>query len=159
MLRNTRARCDGTSPDTRLRRVWSPSYGVRAMRFSLPALALTLLGCGDEPAPEATSDPCQRAYRVHGEALADAIESAPDCSEDADCVVMDDRASCQGLVEVDLCDLSVHSEVLELYDPVDVSRRMCEAARGSRYACSISAACAEHGAPVCHEGRCEFESP
>jgi hypothetical protein len=125
-------------------------------------LALLALSCGsdggggDEPAQ---SDVCADAYRVHAEALRAAMESAPPCQRDGDCVVMADQAGCEGLVDIELCDKAVHHGVVDAYDARAVAEQICDLARQAEFGCTISASCQAHGEPVCREGACVFAAP
>jgi hypothetical protein len=122
------------------------------------ALSL-LVGCAGSHTDAPFESACEPASRVHDEALAQALDQAPACESNADCVAMTDSAECEGLVEIHRCDLAVHKRVLELYDPAEVGERMCEAAGDAQYGCTLNTLCVPHGAPLCHAGACVFAAP
>ena len=124
---------------------------VRAL-LTMPIL---LRACAGEVTPAAEST-CQVGLRIHGDALAKAIEKAAACASDADCVVMHESVSCPGTITIDLCDLAVHRLVLDYYDRDAVSQAMCEASANSELGCTISASCKSHAEPVCRSGECVF---
>ena len=128
-----------------------------SLRFGL-LLSLLTAACGSATAPDdpSSESACDPARRVHAEALSEALGQAPPCESSADCVAMENYAACEGLVEIEGCDLAVHRKVLELYDPEDVSERMCEAAGNAKYGCSVSVSCVPHGEPLCRAGACVF---
>jgi hypothetical protein len=128
---------------------------VSASRRVVPGLLL-LSACATSDSDADLNSACEPALRVHQEALDEALAGAPDCRSDGDCVVMHDSASCEGIVQLQGCDLAVHRRVLELYDPVMVSERMCEAAEDAEFGCTVSASCQPHGASVCRAGACVF---
>jgi hypothetical protein len=128
-------------------------------RCVLAVLGWLLVSCGHDGSADTDSDSenvCADAERVHDEALRKAKESAPPCEVDSDCVVMADRASCDGSFEIEGCDMAVHHGVVDAYDERAVAQMLCDLARESEYGCSILASCAAHGDPVCREGACEF---
>jgi hypothetical protein len=132
-------------------------------RCAVAVLVLLGLSCGgggdDDDEPSRSDDVCADAYRVHTEALRQAMESTPPCEQDRDCVVMADRAACDGLISFDLCDMAVHHGVVDAYDERAVKEQICELARQAEFGCGISASCAPHGEPVCRAGVCEFAAP
>jgi hypothetical protein len=119
-------------------------------------MVLLVAACADSHHDVPGESACDPASRVHDEALAEALDQAPACASDSDCVAMEDSAVCEGLVEIHRCDLAVHQRVLELYDPIDVGERMCEAAGDAVYGCTVSALCVPHGEAVCRAGECVF---
>lgn len=134
------------------------------MRRSYLAVVALLFGCTSSHREAHTNDAegddaCANARKVHEDALAEAIGLAPPCERDDDCIVMVERASCEGLLSISLCELSVHRDVPALYDAPAVSDRMCEVMADSPYGCDITAACREHGPPVCRAGVCTFADP
>ena len=130
---------------------------LAGMRFrALVALAMPF-AAACESRDEPQDDGCQAARLVYEGALNEALAAAPPCKSDADCVAMRDQASCEGRVEIDLCELAVHRETVRSFDRDAVSRQMCKAAADSEFGCSIIASCAAHGPSVCRAGECVFE--
>jgi hypothetical protein len=130
---------------------------VRFLGHGFAALAFGL-GCGGDDAEPERDSTCEIGLRIHGQALADAIEMAPPCTDDADCIAMHEGASCPGVIDIDLCALAVHRLVPEYYDPEAVTRAMCEATKGAELGCSVQASCLDVGPPRCVAGECVFES-
>jgi hypothetical protein len=135
------------------------SLEIAVLPFLMRAVHLAVVvlfgACsGDEqPAKDST---CQLGLRIHREALKAALERAPSCEDDADCVVMREAVACPGSLDINLCDLAVHRQVLDYYDRDAVAQAMCEATEGSELGCSISASCAAHEQPRCQAGECTF---
>lgn len=125
------------------------------MRRLCPCTLMVLAACGGDAEPS-REDTCQAGLRIHGEALAAAIERAPACVDDSDCISMPEEVSCPGSISISLCDVAVHRLVPEYYDREAVVAAMCEAAEGSDVGCSVNAACREHGEPECVAGECVF---
>jgi hypothetical protein len=128
-------------------------------RLGLAVLGLVLLSCGSDGDDGSSDDVCADALEVYGDALRRAMDSAPPCQVDADCVVMADHAACKGLIEINGCEMAVHHGVVDAYDAREVAMEICELARQSEFGCTISASCAAHGEPVCREGACMFAAP
>lgn len=124
------------------------------MRLGFGMVLLAACGSSQHDVPGESA--CDPAGRVHKQALDEALDQAPPCESDTDCVAMEDTAECEGLVEIHGCDLAVHRRVLDLYDPVEVGERMCEAAADAVYGCEVSVLCVAHGAAVCRAGECVF---
>ncbi len=125
------------------------------------ALALLLSACAaaDDTERAGQESTCDTGLRIHGDALASARDKAPACRSHDDCVVMKETVGCEGLIKIDLCDLSVHRLVVEYYDSQAVARALCEATESNGLGCTISASCAAHGQPVCRAGECTFDEP
>jgi hypothetical protein len=131
------------------------------MRAWYVGTSFALIACGgDGSSPPGVEhdqvSACAVGVRIQGDALKKARSEAPPCERNADCVVMLEQASCEGRFELELCDLSVHREVLKLYDEEAVSEALCDALRDSELGCALQASCESHGDPICSEGECVF---
>lgn len=132
---------------------------MRAFIFTTTAV---LIACGADGSTKPgdveleQESACALGVRIQGDALKKARAEAPPCEQDADCVVMLEQASCEGRFELELCDLSVHREVLKLYDEQAVTDALCDALRDSELGCALQASCESHGEPVCRAGECAF---
>jgi len=125
------------------------------MRRLASAMLVLSSACGSDSTSEYESA-CEIGLRIHGEALKAALDAAPECGADTDCVTMHETIACPGVVNIDLCDLAVHKSVPDLYDREAVAAAMCEATEGEEFGCSINAACRPHGEPECVKGACQF---
>lgn len=122
----------------------------------VPIAVFVLFGACSRDEQPAEDSTCQIGLRIHGEALRAALDRAPSCEDDEDCVVMREAVACPGTLDINLCDLAVHRQVLDYYDRDAVAQAMCEATEGSELGCSISASCAAHEQPLCRAGECTF---
>jgi hypothetical protein len=110
--------------------------------------ALCLFACGED-SPDV--DLCELGQDAYSEALASFVSRSPRCSVDADCVIVQTDAHCNGF-SASLCGVVVHRELASQWDDDAVCGEL-DAYSPAHHECSIQASCA-HGEPVCEAGKC-----
>jgi len=150
----------------------SPIEYIIAMRF-LPVYCLILVavfpgGCqstdhhSDTPdtsdtTEAASSDGCAKATQAYQDALNEAIEQAPSCQTDSDCVLFfaDISTSNCPYFSISSCGSVVHREAAAKFESSEVQNRICKAAGSGPNGCSIESICAVGPTtPSCEAGEC-----
>ena len=114
---------------------------------------LGLAACGSAPSePLGPDEPCFVAASMRADALGELAE-APACATDDDCVVIKTEIVCAS-VRLGDCGTVVHRAVESSLDWARVEREICRAVDGTDFGCTMSASCAQLGAPRCDRGAC-----
>jgi hypothetical protein len=116
-----------------------------------------IMGCHSESyqTEGANSDGCFRGMAVYEEELQKAIELAPSCESDSDCVLFSANVSnCRFLI-ISVCETVVHRVTAKTFESSDVKNRICKAAGNGPEACAVSGICAGGPTtPACESGEC-----
>lgn len=129
------------------------------MRLVVPALLFALAStaaCGDpESEPSGPSGPtaCEVGPGIVGQSIATLKASAPACTADADCVLIDTDVDCPSFSTAACGRTAMHRDVAPKWSSSEVCREIAAAVTPSKYTCEQECVSIEVK-PACTSGVC-----
>jgi hypothetical protein len=124
------------------------------MRPLLVVFITLLAACQSTDSDNSNTNVCERGMEAYEQALQEAIDLAPSCETDSDCVISSASVLNCPFFRMTVCGQSVHRATAARLESSEVESRICDAAGSGPYGCSIDGICAQPGTPACEDGTC-----